>query len=426
MRTDPLTRGLWDASAPPPPDTAALEGDARADVVVVGGGFTGCSAALHLAEAGAAVVLLEGADIGFGGSGRNVGLVNAGLWLPPAEIEAALGTEAGMRLNEALGRAPALVFELIERHGIACEAVRNGTLHLAHAPAGQRELERRHAQLSARGAPVVLLDRDEAARRVGSTAFHGALFDPRAGTIQPLAYARGLARAAIAAGARLHTRSPVRSIERQGRGWRVTAAGGTVTADRVILATNAYTGPLLPALTAALTPIHYFQFATAPLPDAVRRGILPGLEGSWDTASVMSSFRLDRAGRLVVGSIGRLDHPGARIHEAWARRVLGRVFPQAAGAPLEFGWFGRIGMTPDHIPRFFEPEPGLTAFFGYNGRGIGPGTVFGRALAFHALGRDDHPLPMAPSDVGPVPFRRVKEMALEAGACGYHAARTVA
>ena len=331
----------------------------------------------------------------------------------------------GKSIAEEMAKAGAKVV-ISSRKSEACEAVRNGTLHLTHAPGGQRGLEDRHAQLSARGAPVLLLDRAEASRRVGSTAFHGALFDPRAGTIQPLAYVRGLARAAIAAGAGIFTRSPVQAIERQGRGWRVTAAGGTLTADRVILATNAYTGPLLPSLTAALTPIHYFQFATAPLPDAVRRSILPGLEGTWDTASVMSSFRLDAAGRLVVGSIGRLDHPGGRIHEAWARRVLRRVFPQAAGAPLEFGWFGRIGMTPDHIPRFFEPEPGLTAFFGYNGRGIGPGTVFGRALACHALGRTDHPLPMPPSDVRPVPFRRVREMALEAGACGYHAARTVA
>ncbi len=126
-----------------------LSGDVTADLVVIGGGYTGCSAALHAAQMGASVCLLEAEEIGFGGSGRNVGLVNAGLWLPPADIRGHLGDGAGTRLVNLLADAPRLVFDLIARHGIACEAVQNGTLHCAHSPGGFKDLQVRRAQLKA-------------------------------------------------------------------------------------------------------------------------------------------------------------------------------------------------------------------------------------------------------------------------------------
>ncbi|MCB2123616.1 MAG: FAD-binding oxidoreductase, partial [Rhodobacteraceae bacterium] len=151
-------QNLWRMTCGPALNLAPLAGDTTADVAVIGGGFTGLSAALHLAEAGARVVVLEAETVGHGGSGRNVGLVNAGLWTPPDEVEAALGSEEGAALNRALAAGPDLVFDLIARHGIECEAVRNGTLHLAHNASGLRDLQSRHAQQARRGAPVRLLD----------------------------------------------------------------------------------------------------------------------------------------------------------------------------------------------------------------------------------------------------------------------------
>lgn len=420
MGTTSLTHGLWGRTAPAAPATKPLDGSTRAGVAIIGAGFTGLSAALHLAEAGTDAVVLEAEEPGFGGSGRNVGLVNAGLWLPPADIAAAVGVETGQRLNAALGASPALVFSLIERFGIDCEAVRNGTLHLAHAPAGFADLERRHAQLSAIGAPVTLLDERETEARTGSRAFYGALHDARAGTIQPLAYARGLAAAALAAGARIHTGTTVTGLERTSGGWAVTTARGTVTADTVILATNAYTGSLVPGLSRTVTPVHYFQCATEPLPERTLAEILPRREGTWDTGMVMASFRLDRAGRLIVGSIGRLDHVGAVAHRTWAERVMHRAFPQTRGLALDGGWFGRIGMTADHIPRFHEPEPGLLAVIGYNGRGIGPGTVFGKALAAFARSRDAADMPLPRTAPHGWPWRPVRAAFWEAGAVAWH------
>ena len=185
-------------------------------MAVVGCGYTGLSTALRLAEAGARVVALEAVEIGFGGAGRNVGLVNAGMWLAPDDIVKRLGSDYGERLLTLLGGGPAEVYALVEKHGIDCDLVRNGTLHCAIGPSGLAKIEERARQWGARGAPVNALNREETARRIGVDIYAGSLLDLRAGTIQPLAYARGLAGAAIAAGALVHTQSPVRSAERTG------------------------------------------------------------------------------------------------------------------------------------------------------------------------------------------------------------------
>lgn len=385
---------LWHKTCGEQVSTPPLDGEATVDMVVIGGGFTGVSAALHAARAGASVCLLEAQDIGHGGSGRNVGLANAGLWLPPDDIRAHLGQPAGDRLIELLAGAPAYVYDLIARNDIACEPVRKGTLHCAHSAAGLADLRNRHAQLTAAGAPVELLSAAQTAQRTGSGAFQGALFDPRAGTIQPLGYVRGLARAARAEGARLHGRSPVVGLQHEGGAWRVRTQGGTVRARMLIQATNAYHQGL-EGTAPAYVPVHYFQFATAPLSEALRAQILPGGEGCWDTALVMSSFRMDAAGRMIIGAMGDLGHVASGIHRAWARRKLAQFFPALADQPLQMGWHGRIAMTSDHIPKITRLGPNALAAHGYSGRGIGPGTMFGKGMAEALVSGDESKLPIA-------------------------------
>lgn len=387
---------LWQLTCREEAGALPLAGDASADLVIIGGGFTGCSAALHAARSGADVRLIEAEEIGHGGSGRNVGLVNAGLWLPPGDIRAHLGPEAGDRLIAALAGAPELVFSLIDRFGISCEPVRSGTLHCAHSAAGLADLRRRHAQLSASGAPVTLLDREEAARRTGSAAFHGALFDPRAGTIQPLAYARGLGRAAVEAGAILHQHSPAQTVTHRGGAWQVETPQGTIRAKALLLASNAYHRLCRGLPAPHYTPVHFFQLATAPLADDLRRDLMPGGEGCWDTGIIMTSFRIDAAGRLVLGAMGDLGHPGAALHRGWAARKLARLFPALQGQTLERAWCGRIAMTADHIPKILRAGPSAFSVFGYSGRGIGPGTLFGRDLAQALLSGDESGLPVPP------------------------------
>jgi L-pipecolate oxidase len=420
MKKSLKTHGLWETTAPPAPETTRLEGDHRADVAVVGGGYTGMSAALHLAEGGARVVLLEAREIGFGGSGRNVGLVNAGLWLAPDDIEKTLGTDAGQKLIAALGSSPDLVYSLIEKHGIACEAVRSGTLHCAHSPSGHRDLQRRAEQWHRRGVQVSLLGREDAARMIGSNAYYGALLDFRAGTIQPLAYVRGLANAAQNAGARLYTDSRVLSIEHKGPAYRLSTASGSVKADAVIIATNAYTEKVAEDMNRACVLIHFSQFATKPLPDHVVQSILPGRQGAWDTNTVLSSYRLDQSGRLVVGSFGRVDTGGEALQAAWARRTIRKVFPQVGNIACDYRWHGAIAMTPDHIPRFYEPLPGFVAITTFNGRGIGPGTVFGKVLSDYLLGASGDDIPLPKSEPKPVHLKFIRELGYEVGARAYH------
>ncbi len=420
MTTDPDSAGLWAETAPPAPEAAPLDTDASADIAIVGAGYTGLAAALAAAEAGARVAVLEADEIGSGGSGRNVGLVNAGSWLMPDEFDRRLARHgADARLARLLAESPAAVWTLIERHGIDCEARPSGTLHCAPDAAGLSALDTRARQWQARGVKVELLDAEATRARSGSTVFRAALFDPRAGTIQPLSYARGLAHAARAAGARLHVKSRVIEARRDGHDWVLRTPGGRLRAPRVIWAGNAYGQGPAAEPTRALASFPYFNFATAPLPEDLRASILPGGAGAWDTAKLLTSFRLDAAGRFLIGGVGQLGSAEIATHRAWAERRMARLFPQLAGQPFTHGWWGRIGMTSDAVPRLWQPGPGAFGLLGYNGRGIGPGTVLGRCLAEAALGRSDLPPLPAPA---PDPWRPARDLVFRAGSVVWHLA----
>ncbi|MFW2542543.1 NAD(P)/FAD-dependent oxidoreductase [Primorskyibacter sp. 2E107] len=393
---------LWTHSAEEPPLLPEAEAPAEGavDVAIIGGGYTGLATALFAAQAGLSVHVIEAAAIGAGGSGRNVGLINAGLWVPPDDLLQTLGPQVGPRFLDLFGRGPQTVFDLIEQHQIRCEPRRMGTIHAAHAPRGLRDLQARHAAWRRLGAPVGLLDREETAALTGTTLFHGGLLDRRAGKINPMGYARGLARAARGAGARITTATPVTALRRDGAGWRVETGRGTITAPQVVLATNAYGGDLWPALARAVTIIHFFQVATAPLGEA-SADILPQGQGLWDTAPVMTSLTRDGAGRVILGSMGRMiGTPQTGVSARWARRRFRRLFPEKPVPDFTEGWHGRIAMTQDHMPRICQLDRGLWAPMGYNGRGITTGTLFGRALAEMLAGAPQSSLPLPVSPLG--------------------------
>ena len=406
---------LWRASAPAAPLLDQLNVDIEADVAIVGGGFTGLSTALHLAKLGFSVALVEAEEIGFGGSGRNVGLANAGLWLEPDELDRQLGPEAGRILYDALAVAPDYVFSLIKEYGIECEATRNGTLHCGVGKTGLQQLQRRCEQMQRRGAPVELLSADQAQTRIGSEKFNSALFDPRAGTIQPLGYARGLARAALQEGASLFDYSPVDNIQPDGDAWLVKTARGSIKADRVVLATNAYGEHGVKEQARKFVPIFYSQLATKPLSDKELDIILPNKEGCWDTCTVMSSFRMDQRGRLVFGGMGGERH----YHKSWASQRVKELWPVLQKVEWEYTWSGKIAYSEDHLPHCQQLQRGLFSVAGYSGRGIGPGTVMGKELAEWFAGqRENLSTPM--TTLRDIPLREVKRMFYEVGAHTYH------
>lgn len=385
-------------------DTAKVKGcftgdPGGVDLVVIGGGFTGCSAALHAAKSGARVVLLEAREIGHGGSGRNAGLVNAGLWLPPERVKKAIGRKPGERINAQLAKGPDLVFQLVREHDIKCDPVRNGTLHCANSAKGMRELEDRLEQNLALGAPVELLSKEGTERKTGSREFDGALLDRRAGTIQPKSYCMGLANAAKGLGAEIYENTPVTSVRKSGGQWIVRTARAGILTPKVILATNAYQQSIRGVKAPGIIPFEYFQFATEPIEHPEIAKVLPEGQGCWTTERVMTSFRLDAGKRLIIGSVGRLGGLDGVIHKRWAKSKLKRLYPQLArlNLSLSHSWVGRIGLTTTHIPVIVKHGEGFYSAYGYSGRGISPGTVFGKALAGHVVGNlDAGELPVRP------------------------------
>ena len=415
-----ITHGLWEATAPARHKLTSLQGDHKTDIAIIGGGYTGLSAALHLSKMGKENVLLEAEDIGFGGAGRNVGLVNAGLWLMPEDVLRIVGSEYGENLIRILGASADLVFGLIEKYGIECEAIRNGTLHCADSRSGYKALQQREAQWLERGAPVRLLEQEEAAVKTGSNSFFGALLDKRAGTVQPLAYAYGLAGAALKEGAKLYNHSPVIEFDKGSDGWKLSTPTGSLTAKSVIIAVQGYAEHAFKEYQKNLVPFNYFQFATSPLPKKVLETVLPERQGAWDTNLILSSYRLDAAGRLIVGSVGMVEGFAWDIHENWVKRTIAKTFPQVGETPLDYGWYGRIAMTTNHIPRFHILDPSVAMVTSYNGRGIGPGTVFGKLLAEYMAGGSQKDIPLPVTKIDPVGFRNLRGLFYEAGARLYH------
>ena len=402
MATDtPIS--LWDASAEETAYEGSFSGDSNADIAIIGGGFTGLSTALHCAQSGLNAQVLEAEQIGFGGSGRNCGLVNAALWLPPQLVREKLGTTYGPRFIEHFGNAPEYVFSLIEKHQMRCEVTRTGTIHAAHSPQGFEELRGRHKEWVRLGKPVDLLDREQVAGLIGADAFHGGLLDNRCGTINPMGYCRGLARAAMGAGATISTGVRATKLSRQNGKWLVETDQGTVTADAVVLGTNAYTDKLWSGLNKVFTPIHYFQLASKPLGKDANH-ILPGKQGLWDTGKIMFNIRRDSFNRLLVGSMGKvIGTQDKGLSHRWATKQIKRIFPELGEIEFEEAWHGQIAMTPDHLPRIYELDENLFTPIGYNGRGITTGTIFGKAMSELLTGMDRQDLPLPITELKTVP-----------------------
>ncbi|WP_027834659.1 NAD(P)/FAD-dependent oxidoreductase [Maritalea myrionectae] len=422
MTSTPHTN-LWQATANAPQFDQTHD-QQSVDLAIIGGGFSGCAAALEAAKAGLNVILLEAETIGFGGSGRNVGLVNAGLWTPPQEVEDTLGLQAGQKLNTALAAAPDLVFNLIEQHQIQCDAVRNGTLHCAQSHHHKKDLDKRLRQLTARGAPVEMLSEAETQKRLGSTHFVASLFDPRAGTIHPLKFAQGLAKAAQDAGAKIVEHCPATAVQQDGT-WRVATRQGEFKANYVIIATNAYDHKHVRHSKDQFSTVQFFQSATAPLTDAQAAKILPNREGTWDCATVMTSLRLDAENRLILGAIGSLDHASALFHKLWGRQKLRDLYPELADLPFTHQWCGKIAMTADHLPKILDLGGKGFAPFGYSGRGIGPGTLFGTQMVKALINSDETVLPIAPITQYDESFTGLKSAYYECGATAVHTAYPV-
>ncbi len=408
-----LPRSLYAETARPPAPTPRLQGSRAASIAVVGAGFTGLSAALHLAEAGVDTVVLEAGEPGWGASGRNGGQVNPGLKHDPGRIVADFGPELGGRMVALSGAAPQGVFELVERYQIRADARRGGTIRAAFGAANMAAIQAGAAEYAALGAPVELLDRAAMAAWTGTSRYVGGMLDRRGGSLNPLGYARGLAEAALHAGAAVHGATAVLAIRRQGRAWMLETTGGTVQAEHVVLAANGYTDGLWPRLRRSIVPVFSAIAATEPLPKRLR-DTLPGGSVLYEVASLTVYYRVDTAGRLLIGgrSISRPTSDPA--HYRRLVRYAERLFPALRGVRWTHHWNGQLAITPDHYPHLHEPAPGVVAALGYNGRGVAMATAMGGEIARRLLGAGPAELAMPITDIRPIRFHALWRSAVAA------------
>ena len=391
---------LYTATATPPVETPRLQGDARVEVAVVGGGYTGLSTALHVAEQQRSVALLETHEPGWGAAGRNGGQVNPGLKHEPDEAERDFGPTFGPRLVQLTSTAPDFLFDLIARWRIDCDARRAGTLRAAYQPSHAAAVRASAEQWQRRGVPVEWWDGPRVAVATGTSRYLGASFDPRGGSINPLSLARGLARAACAAGAAVHGDSQAISLAREGSGWRVTTPAGSLRADTVVLATDGYSGDLWPGLRTSIVPVYSSIVATAPLPATLAASILPDGPVLYESGDITVYFRRDSAGRLLMGGRGSQRRANTRADYAHLMGYAARLWPALARAEWTHWWNGQFALTPDFYPRLHAPAPNLLIALGYSGRGVALATAMGAQVARAATGA---PLETLALPVTPIP-----------------------
>jgi gamma-glutamylputrescine oxidase len=365
------------ATAIPAPERPALEGETRADVCVVGGGYAGLSAALHLAEAGFDVALVEAHRVGWGASGRNGGQLGYGPRADIRAIEARLGEEQARRVWEIAAEANALVKDLVARHAIPCDLT-PGYLEAGWRAADADDARAYVDHVSRRyGHPAIrAVSTDEMRTRVASARYYGGYEDREAGHLHPLNLALGLAAAAEAAGARLHERSEVLRFAEG----RVETARGAVQAEWVILACNGYLDGLEPEVAARVMPINNFIIATEPLGER-GRALIPGGECVCDARFVLNYFRLSPDGRLLFGGGENYGHHFPRDIKAFVRKPMLGIFPQLADARIDYGWGGTLAITRARSPLFRRTGPKTLAIAGWSGSGVHMATMGGKIAA---------------------------------------------
>ncbi|MGZ5866817.1 MAG: NAD(P)/FAD-dependent oxidoreductase [Xanthobacteraceae bacterium] len=397
---------LWAAMTPPGPDLSELIGTAEADVIIIGGGFTGLSTALHLREEGVDVAIVEAMEPGWGASGRNNGQVIPTLSRPdPDDIIARHGA-AGERFVALLRDSASALFDVVRRYQIQAEQEQAGWVQPVHSPGRIKIAERRVRQWSKFGASVELLSRDQTRQMLGSDAWFGGFWNKTGGHINPLALSRGLARVVLDHGGRIYARSPAAGFERTGSRWVVKTDKGQISGRALIVATNAYTGEFSKSLMSAIAhevmPVLSWQMATQPLSDNIRKSIIPGRQAMSDTHGELYFARYDARNRLVTG--GAVIGPGNKAERLKLRVAerLQRLWPQIGQVNFDYVWNGYVGMTTDFLPRIHRLGPDAYGWTGCNGRAVALSIALGDELSKAVRGLPEGNLALPFSDPAPI------------------------
>lgn len=363
-------------TAPPAPDCPPLHGVCQVDHLLVGAGYGGLLAAIALAERGARVAVIEAQALGHGGSGRNHGqCIPVYRYLDPDRLPA--------RGFDLLLNSGAQVFETIRRFGIDCEAVQNGTLTAAHNPRTLEMTRAAHARYARWGKADGWLDRDGVADWAGTADYPGGWVHKDGGHLNPLAYVRGLARAAQSLGVQVYAHTPMTGLRSQNGRWLVTTPGGQISARSVGLTTDIYATAAVPAaLRNSVFPLTAYGLASRPLTAGERRHVLPRGTNFGETRHDPMFFRIDTAGRIIGGGLVELRRgrdPGLTAARLTAR--LAARWPVLQGLGWDHLWTGRISMAMDQTPSIQRLGDGLWGLTGWSGRGVPTSAALAQGLA---------------------------------------------
>ena len=403
---------LWSNTATKAPEYRRINSAVHYDVVVIGAGFTGLSAALALVKQGVSVAIVDMHEPGWGASGRNGGQVIPGLKWDPEELIKKLGAEAGHKVFEFAKTSSDKTFQIIEENNLDCGLTKTGWLQPIHNEAAVKDSRNRAKQWCDRGIEVKQLSQAETAHMVGSDYYQGALLFPNGGSLQPLSYARELARVIIEKGGHVYKDAQVTKLEKRGDQWQVMTQNGQLSATKVLVATNGYSGDLIKGLNKSIVDLTSFIVASKPLPAEVRDTIFPGGQACADTRRILTYMRLDQEGRLLLGGRGSYSDPISESSFKDVESKLLTIFPQLKGIEWEYRWFGRFAVTTDFIPHIHEPEPGLVCMLGYSGRGVAMASSMGEPLAQYLVTGDSSCLPLAITPLKPIPFYRMRRLGI--------------
>jgi glycine/D-amino acid oxidase-like deaminating enzyme len=378
------TVSFWQEDFPRPADLPVSPLPEQVDVLVVGGGYTGLSAARTLATGGVTVAVLEQREIGGGASSVNGGQAGGGLKEGPQELVDKFGRELGLELWQASLEAVRFMEQLIELERIECDYEPRGIVALAYRPAHYERMVRRVDWMARElNYHRRLIPPEQLRSEIGSDVFFGGSLDEGWGGLHPAKYVYGLARAAARAGALLCEQIEVLSIRRQAGqdSFHVTTSGGELKSRQVLIATNGYTGSLAPQLRRRVFPVGSYMVTTEPLSPALQQEISPQGRMFYDSKWFLNYFRLTPDGRLAMGGRNNLS-PDLDVVESahFLQQAILRIFPQLKGVPLTHTWSGRLGLTFDLLPHLGRIE-GLYYALGYSGHGVSIGTYVGHQAA---------------------------------------------
>jgi gamma-glutamylputrescine oxidase len=384
----PIAPGLswYQATSGDRPAYPALDGSRSADVAIICGGYTGLQAAYNLARAGTDVVLIEGARIGDGASGRNGGQLGTGQRWWPEEMEETLGYERSKALFDLAERAKHHLLAFAEEHGIDIEYM-PGQMNVAHKPGYKRSYVE-NAEIAAMRYDyphMRFMDEAETRERLGSKRYFCGVRDMGTGHIHPLKLLVGLARVAQAAGASIFEMTKATAIRQSGGKTRIETKTGTITADRVLIACNGYIGNLEPVTASHVMPIRSFIGATVPLDNYP--GVLPGSEAVADSRFVVRYFRKSKDGRLLFGGREAYTSDNPRDIKEHIGRQIAELYPALRGIEITHAWGGTVGITMPRQPFVREVMPGVTSIGGYSGHGVMLSNYCGKLYADAVLGR---------------------------------------